>query len=139
MLRKPDILLETNAQGQSNWTFGPAGAPGATPSPSAPPAPSPPSGKAAAAPPPNIALSSLTIEGGTLAMRDAAGRTTTLALKQLTATAAGQSGPLHLTMDATYNGAPVSLTADTGPLAGLMGAAPRPGRSSSPPPLLARK
>ena len=45
VLEKPDILLETNAQGQSNWTLSPAGAP------SAPPPASPTSGAAATPPP----------------------------------------------------------------------------------------
>ena len=132
---KPDILLETNAQGQSNWDFGAGGTPGATP-PAAPPEPLPPAaaqssspasspasppGSVAASPPPHIALSSLKIEGGRLAMRDAAGQTMTLALKQLTASEAAPDAPLHLTVDGAYNGAPVSLTADTGPLAGLLG------------------
>ncbi len=129
VLQQPDILLKTNAQGQPNWQTGAAGAPGAAPppppsSPSASPQGSPPaspSGTAAAAPPPHIALSSLKIEGGTLAMRDATGHTTTLTLKQLIATESAPNAPLHLAIDATYNGAPVSLSADTGSLAGLLG------------------
>ncbi len=124
LLRKPDILLETNAKGQSNWEFGPIASPGVG-SPGAPPPLLPPRssspGNGAAASPPRIALSSVQIEGGTLAMRDATGRTTALALNRLTAQEAAPGALLHLTMDATYNGAPVGLTADTGPLAGLMG------------------
>jgi uncharacterized protein involved in outer membrane biogenesis len=131
VLQQPDILLETNAQGQSNWQIGTAGTPAATP-PSPPPAASPPGSPQASSPgtatatPPGIALSSLKIDGGTLAMRNANGPTTTLALKQLSASEAAPSAPLHLTIDATYNGAPVSLTADTGPLAGLLGAGSTP-------------
>jgi len=136
VLRQPDILLETNAQGQSNWRIGPPGTSGTTPPPP-PPTASPPAsppvslpgaapGSAAAAPPPSIALSSLKIEGGTLAMRDATGQTTTLTLKELTATGSAANAPLHLTIDASYNGAPVTLTADTGPLAGLLGAGSAP-------------
>jgi AsmA protein len=66
------------------------------------------------------------IDGGTVAMRDAAGQTTTLALTQLSAQEAAPDAPLSLTLDASYNGAPVSLTADTGPLAGLLVAAGAP-------------
>jgi uncharacterized protein involved in outer membrane biogenesis len=146
VLRQPDILLETNAKGQANWELAPvgsigvgangagalgagspgAGSPGAGSSSAAPSPPPPESsspGNSAAEPPPRIALSSLKIEGGTLAMRDASGRTTTLALKQLTVQEATPSASLHLTIDATYNGTPVNLTADTGPLGGLMGGA----------------
>jgi uncharacterized protein involved in outer membrane biogenesis len=133
VLQQPDILLETNAQGQSNWKFSSVGTPGTTPptpSPEASPAaptPSPASPPAsptgtAAAPPPSIALSSLKIEGGTLTIRDATGRTTTLGLTHVAATATSPNTPMHLTMDATYNAAPLSVTADTGPLIGLLGA-----------------
>jgi len=113
VLRKPDILLETNAKGQSNWELAAAGSPVARPTPQA--------GDAAATRPPSIALSSVKIESGTLAMRDASGRTTTLALQQLAAAGTSASAPVHLAMNATYDGAPVSLTTDTGPLAGLLG------------------
>ncbi len=132
VLQQPDILLETNAQGESNWMFAAAGPPGAGapagPS-SAPPAPPPlsallPSAKTTA--PQGIALSSVQIEGGTLAFRNAKGRTTTLGLNTLAARQAAPSAPLHLTMDATYRGTPVGLTADTGPLAGVMGSAGDP-------------
>lgn len=113
VLVKPDILLETNAQGQSNWTFGASGP--ATPAP-APAAGTPSSASTA---PPQLSLSSLRIEDGTLAMRNGDGSTTTLALKRLDARAASPDAPLHLEIDATYNGAPVNLTADTGPLSRL--------------------
>src|SRR5580658_296291 len=45
VLQQPDILLETNAQGQSNWKFGSAGTPGTTP-----PTPSPEASPAAPTP-----------------------------------------------------------------------------------------
>jgi uncharacterized protein involved in outer membrane biogenesis len=119
VLDQPDILLETDAKGQSNWQFASAGP--------APAAPAAPSGTAAAAAPPTIALSSVRIEGGTIALRNA-GQTTTLGLARLAATAASADAPLHLTVDATYNATPVGLTADTGPLSALTGggAAPWP-------------
>ncbi len=160
VLRDPDILLETNAKGQSNWDLAPAaslaaaatgaspraglpaaasggsagavapgagsagavapeaGSPGAAPA--APSSAASPTGRTAPEAPPRIALSSLKIEGGKLAMRDAGGRTTTLALTQLTAEQTTPSAPLHVTMDAGDNGVPVTLTADTGPLGGLI-------------------
>lgn len=121
VLDKPDILLETNAKGQSNWEFTPAGTPGAPPPP-----PPPPSTSAPPSQPPSIALSSVKISGGTIAMRDATGKTTTIGLTQLGASASSPESPLHLSIDATYNGAPVSLTADTGPLARLMGSGSGP-------------
>lgn len=123
VLVKPDILLETNAQGQSNWQFGPSGPP-------TPPPPTPAGAQPAAnAAPPQLLLSSLKIQDGTVAMRAADGTTTTLALKSFDAQASSSDAPLHLTVDATYNGAPVTLTADTGPLSRLedpSGTAPWP-------------
>jgi len=144
VLQQPDILLETNAQGQSNWNLSPASAaavmsptpPPQSSSPASPPASSPASSQssppaspagAAAAAPPSIALSSLKIEGGTLTIRDdATGRTTTVGLTHLAATAASPDAPMNLTVDATYNGAPFGLTADTGPLSALLGAVGSP-------------
>jgi uncharacterized protein involved in outer membrane biogenesis len=125
VLVKPDILLERNAQGQTNWQLAPAvvaaaSSARASPHPGPPPAPAPQGATATA--PPSIALSSLQIEGGTLGLRDASGKTTTLALQKLSATATSADAPMNLTMDATCNGAPVTLTADTGPLSGLLGA-----------------
>jgi uncharacterized protein involved in outer membrane biogenesis len=130
VLVKPDILLERNAQGHGNWEFAPAAAgalAGAPPTASTVPA----SGDSTPAPTatPGIALSSLRIEDGTLAIRDATGKTTTLGLKQFTAKASSPDSPMHLTIDATYNGAPLSVTADSGPLTRLMdsiGTAPWP-------------
>ena len=131
VLQQPDILLETNANGQSNWIFaatGPvdAGVPASSPSSrllAFLPSGLSPGGTTA---PRDIALSGVQLEGGTLAFRDAKGRTTTLDLKTLAAQQVASNAPLHLTMDATYHGAPVGLTADTGPLAGLMGSAGEP-------------
>jgi uncharacterized protein involved in outer membrane biogenesis len=122
VLDQPDILLETNAKGQNNWDFAPAGTPGAAP----PPPPPPASGSAAPSQPPSIALSSLKIAGGTIAMRDAKGKTTALGLKALAVTASSPDSPVHVSVDATYNGAPVGLTADTGPLSALMGSGSGP-------------
>jgi uncharacterized protein involved in outer membrane biogenesis len=102
VVQQPDILLETNARGQSNWEFAL-------------------SGNAASAAPPGIALSSLRIEGGMLAFRDPAGQTTTIGLTALTATADSPDAPMHLTVDGTYNGTQVGFIADTGPPDALTG------------------
>lgn len=113
VLVHPDILLETNASGQSNWQMTPTGA---VPPPPAAAA----TGSSQAAPPPSIALSSVEIDDGTVAMRDATGKTTTLGLTKLVATSSSPNSPLNLTVDATYNGVPVSVTADTGPLVQML-------------------
>lgn len=106
VLVHPNILLETNAQGRSNWQMAPPGAAAQAAG----------GGEAAA---PAIALSSLRIENGTLAIRDADGTTTALGISSLDATEASPDAPMHLTASATYNGAKLQLTADTGSLARL--------------------
>jgi uncharacterized protein involved in outer membrane biogenesis len=117
VLVQPSIVLETNARGQTNWTFAPAApgaAPGAAP-PSGPPAAAPPGAPAASASPPAVQLSSLRIEDGVLAMRDAAGQVTTLQLRRLNLTAPTPGSEVHLAADAAYNGLPLTITGDTGP------------------------
>src|SRR5438309_959253 len=62
VLVRPDILLETTAEGRPNWLFGPS-----VPSQTLPqPAPA----NASKAPPPVIALQDVRIEDGVLAYRD---------------------------------------------------------------------
>lgn len=118
VLVRPDILLETNAKGQQNWQLG---GPGAAPTPPPPaPAGAPP---AAAGAPPRLSLSSLRVENGTLAIRDASGKTTTVGLKSLDVKEPSPDAPLHLAMDVSFNGTPISLTADTGSLLRLQDAA----------------
>ncbi|HEX2941808.1 MAG TPA: AsmA family protein, partial [Rhodopila sp.] len=113
MLNQPDILLETNAAGQPNWTFAPQ-AQAVPPSGTPAPAPAPAARRA------EVSIESVSIQNGTLRYRDDRTQAvTTLGLQQFTATAASPSAPLHIATNATYNGDAFSLTADTGSLARL--------------------
>jgi uncharacterized protein involved in outer membrane biogenesis len=114
VLVQPDILLETNPQGHTNWSFAPpvpaALSPAAPPNEAATPAP--------AAPP--VQLSSLRIENGVLAMRDAAGHVRSIDLRRVDLSAPASDAEVHLTADAVVNGMPLSVSGETGPLRGLL-------------------
>jgi AsmA protein len=118
-LIKPDIALETDAQGRPNWQFTPAPAQGA-----AQPAPQP---ATETRPLENqqgggtrIAIRSLSIEDGQLSYRDGrTGKTTVLGISDLQADAPELGGPMHLTTAASYNGTPFKATGDLGPLSRL--------------------
>ncbi|CAH2603987.1 AsmA family protein [Rhodovastum atsumiense] len=120
-LVRPDILLETDADGRPNWRFGPtaeksaadkagdAGAP-----PAAAPAASPGSG-------PDLLVRSLRLEDGQVTWRDGAtGRATVLAVKLLKAGAAGVGAPVTASAEGRLGDQPLVLTAETGPLARLL-------------------
>ena len=110
VLVKPDIMLETNAQGRPNWQFTPQT------SPSAPQPGTAASQKNASA----ISVADVRIENGTLTWRDdVTGRNAVLGLTSLRATAASPDADLHVTASATYNGAPFTLAGDFGPLTRL--------------------
>ncbi len=120
VLVKPDIMLETNAQGRPNWQFAPQTSPSA-PQPSAAA-----SQKNASA----ISVADVRIDNGTLTWRDdVTGRNAVLGITSARATAASPDSDLHVTASATYNGAPFTLAGDFGPLirlqeAGASGAWP---------------
>jgi uncharacterized protein involved in outer membrane biogenesis len=110
VLVKPDIMLETNAQGRPNWQFTPQT------SPNVPQPGTAPSHKDASA----ISVGDVRIENGTLTWRDdVTGRNAVLGLTSARATAASPDSDLHLTASATYNGAPFSLAGVFGPLTRL--------------------
>ena len=112
VLEQPDILLETDGQGRPNWAFTPQHA-ASTGTPSGT-APKPASGASGGD---RISVTGLRIDGGTLAMRDdRSGHAVTLVVQQMTATAALADAPLHLAMDASYNGTPFTLAGDVGSL-----------------------
>ena len=110
VLVKPDIMLETNAQGRPNWQFTPQTSPSAPQPGAAVPQ------KSASA----ISVADVRIENGTLTWRDdVTGRNAVLGLTSARATAASPDSDLHVTASATYNGAPFTLAGDFGPLTRL--------------------
>ena len=110
VLVKPDIMLETNAQGRPNWQFTPQS------SPSAPQTGTAAAQKNASA----ISVGDVRIENGTVTWRDdVSGRSAVLGLTSMQATAASPDSDLRVTASATYNGAPFTLAGDFGPLTRL--------------------
>ena len=110
VLIHPDILLETDAAGHTNWRFAPETTPGVAPN-----APKAPVQSAKAAP--DISVGAIRIQDGTVSYRDdRTGKVSTLGLRSLDATAASPDAPVHLAADASYNGTPFNLAADTGSL-----------------------
>jgi uncharacterized protein involved in outer membrane biogenesis len=109
----PDILFETNAQGQPNWVF----------TPKQPPMPA----TAAGAPAENnkptplaIEVQDVRLDNGSFAYRDGkTGQISALAVKQFATKAVSANAPLHLTATFVHEGMDVDLTADTGPLSRL--------------------
>ena len=107
VLVKPDIILETDAQGRPNWQFTPE---------ARPPAPASAAGTAHDRAATRISVADVRIENGTLTWRDGrSGRSTVIGLTDLHASAASPDADLHLTMSATYDGAPFSLAGTFGP------------------------
>ena len=111
VLVKPDIVLETDAQGRPNWQFTPETGP-----------PSPQS----AAPgtrdrtPIRISVADVEIDNGTLTWRDdRAGRSAVFGITSLRASAASPQDNMHVSMSATCNGAPFTLAGEFGPMARL--------------------
>jgi uncharacterized protein involved in outer membrane biogenesis len=112
VLVKPDILLETNAQGQPNWQF--------TPEAGTAPGPQPVAGEAKEKVPTQISVADVSVDNGTLTWRDdRSGRSTVLGIADLRASAPSREANMHLAATATYNGAPFTLDGELGPLARL--------------------
>lgn len=117
VLVKPDVLLELNAQGQSNWSFTPQ--PRAI-APGAPATPSTPAEKSQT----QINVAELDVQNGVVTWRDdVTGQSAVLGVTSLTTTAPSPDANLHLAMSAAYNGNPFSLSGDVGPLTRLQATA----------------
>jgi uncharacterized protein involved in outer membrane biogenesis len=115
-LVQPDILLELNAKGQSNWQFTPV--PGATPTQSGPATTTTTGEKTTT----QINVAELRVENGTVTWRDAAsGQSAVIDLKTLEVGAPSPTENMHLAMTAAYNSNPFTLSGDVGPLARLQG------------------
>jgi AsmA protein len=112
VLIHPDILLETDAAGHNNWVLAPEGSPSAAPAQ----APARSGGHA----PAEVSVASVHIQDGTIAYRDdRTNKVVTLGVPKLEASAASPDAPLHLDVDAVYNGAAFSVAGDTGSLSRL--------------------
>jgi AsmA protein len=108
VLIQPDILLETDATGQSNWQMTPERQPTTATNPQAP---------AEAKTRTIVSIDTIRIQDGTVAYRDdTTGKVITLGLPTLEAKSSSPDSPLHLDADAIYNGTAFNLAADTGSL-----------------------
>jgi uncharacterized protein involved in outer membrane biogenesis len=117
VLVKPDILLETNAQGQPNWQF--------TPEAGNAPVPQPAATEAKETTPTQISIADVRVENGTLTWRDDRnGHSAVLGIANLRASAPSPDANMHLAATATYNGAPFTLAGEFGPLARLQETTP---------------
>lgn len=124
VLVRPDVRLETNAQGQVNWRLGPAAAPvsSGAPSPSPSPSPAPAAAAAARGAAPRFDVRSLRITDGRLAWADAAAgvtRTATIDRLDMTESQAPDPG-MSATAALQVAGHAVTVTAELGTLAQLM-------------------
>jgi AsmA protein len=113
VLIHPDILLETDTAGHTNWQLTPQVAPPG-------PAGSQSEGKSAGHAPTEVSVASIRIQDGTIAYRDdRTNKLTTLGVPKLEASSTSPDSPLHLDVDATYNGTAFNIAGDTGSLARL--------------------
>jgi hypothetical protein len=114
-LTEPDLLLETDAEGQSNWRFAPmarATQPAATPAPTEPPHPSAP----------RVAVGDIQIINGKLTWRDTRlGQSRVADIRRFNATSAGKLAPVSASGDLVVEGHDVTISAETGPMEALLG------------------
>jgi AsmA protein len=119
VLTGPQFSLQTNKTGQSNWDFSTTSPAGGAAQPAAP---APPSAGGY-----QIALESAEIQDGLLTFKNPDGSTAwTLAIVDLTGTAASPSAPLNLKAAASYNNTAFTLAGTTGPVARFTGAGTGP-------------
>lgn len=113
VLVRPDILLETNAEGEANWSMeGLAATAEETAKEAGPEADTTIGGLPI--------LHKIVIEDGRLTYRDGAtGEEMALALSDFESTAKGPSQPFTLSLEGAYNEAPIKLSGTLGPTAAL--------------------
>src|SRR5215470_12644084 len=115
VLKGADILLETDAKGQGNWSFGQAGA-AAQPSTTS-------AGGAGKLP----VVNKIAFEDVTITYKDGvAKKTQTVALQKFSAESADAASPIALEIVADLNGNPLSATGTVGALSGILGNQPLP-------------
>ena len=116
VLKGADILLETDAKGQSNWAFGQAG-------PAAQPTTAPAGGGRSKLP----TVNRVTFEDVTITYKDGvAKKTQTVALQKFNAESADAASPIALEVVANLNGNPISATGSVGALGGIVANQPLP-------------
>ena len=108
VLKGADILLETDAKGQNNWTFGEAGA-----------AAQPDSAGGGTGKLPVV--NKITFEDVTITYKDGvANKTQTVAFEKFSADMADANSPITLEIVANLNGNPISASGTIGSLSGIV-------------------
>ena len=118
LLDRPDLLLETDAEGRGNWVVRKAAAP-ADPAPAPQPAPARTGGT-----PLQVSFDALSVRNARVTWRDG-GRAETLTIPSLDASAP-LAGPVTARGTLALRGQEVAVEATTGPVAALGAAAPWP-------------
>jgi uncharacterized protein involved in outer membrane biogenesis len=114
-LGRPDIILETDAQGRANWQFAPEADQGASQPGTA--------GAREKTETDIISASDVRIEDGTITWRDGrSGGSAVISLTSLRASAASPEANLSVAMSASYDRTPFTLGGEFGPLAHLLAA-----------------
>lgn len=112
-LVKPDILLERDAHGRTNWGFTREPDPAARPNVRQAPV--------RTGPPPPVSIAEFAIERGTLGWRDlAAHRSLEIGLTDFRARANAPGADTQISAHAVYSGIPITVSGETGPLARLV-------------------
>jgi uncharacterized protein involved in outer membrane biogenesis len=107
-LQKPDLLIETDAEGAGNWLH--TGPSRATP----------------AADGPKLALQTVHVRDGRVTWRDGrTGRSAVFDIRRIAAVSATSDSPVAITAEFAYNRQRIGVQAQTGPLARLAEASPR--------------
>jgi len=115
-LNEPDLLFETDALGQSNWHFTPPSK--KTPDSAA----APTATSSVTSSRPSFAVGDILIHAGKLTWQNnSTGHSGVAVIKQLAATSKGPDTPMSANADIDVGGHAVSVTAETGPLAQLLG------------------
>lgn len=107
ILKKPEILLETNAQGKGNWELDLGGSSEASSS-----------SEATAL---GLNVNEVQIDDASLTYKDGkTGKVTELNVEQISLESSSKSSPLELLVKATLNGAPLSIDGSVGSIDSLM-------------------
>jgi AsmA family protein len=116
VLKGADILLETDAKGQNNWTFGDAGT-------AAQPETAPAGGGTGKLP----TVNEIAFEDVTITYKDGvANKTQTVAFQTFSAEMADANSPIALEIVANLNNNPISATGTIGSLSGIVANQPMP-------------
>lgn len=118
ILEKPDLLLETDAQGRGNWRLTPTG-PASAPAPG--PALRPPGGGGF-----TVEIREVRLADGTLTWRTHGTAPVVLPLRKLDLDTEAPNAPVSVLLETAWNGADVVVNGQVGSISGLQGLSSSP-------------